>query len=89
MIVYCAEGTDNDGDVLGLRVSRTAPIREIEGGAPDGMPMLTVSGSRITTGEELYSFDAPEKEPVSLRLIPYYTWGNRGLSEMRVWIPKE
>ena len=88
-LVYCAEGTDNDGDVLGLRVSRTAPIREIEGGAPDGMPMLTVSGSRITTGEELYSFDAPEKEPVSLRLIPYYTWGNRGLSEMRVWIPKE
>ena len=88
-LVYCAEGADNDGDVLGLRVSRTAPIREVEGGAPDGMPMLTVSGSRIEAGDELYSFEAPEKEPVMIRLVPYYTWGNRGLNEMRVWIPKE
>ena len=88
-LVYCAEGADNDGDVLDLRVSRTAPIRELTEAAPDGMPMLTVSGSRITTSDELYSFDAPEKEPVTIRLIPYYTWGNRGLNEMRVWIPKE
>ncbi len=88
-LVYCAEGTDNDGDILGLRVSRTAPIRELPGEAPDGMPMLTVAGSRIETSDELYSFAPPEKEPVVIRLIPYYTWGNRGLNEMRVWIPKE
>lgn len=88
-LVYCAEGVDNEEDVLGLRVSRTAAIREIPNGAPDGMPLLCVSGSRITTDDSLYSFDAPQKEPVTIRLVPYYTWGNRGLGEMRVWIPKE
>jgi DUF1680 family protein len=25
--------------------------------------------------------------PVNIRLIPYYAWGNRGHSEMTVWIP--
>jgi DUF1680 family protein len=24
---------------------------------------------------------------VSLRLIPYYAWANRGKSEMTVWMP--
>lgn len=88
-LVYCAEGADNEGDVLGLRVSRTAAIREIPDGALDGMPMLTVAGSRITTSDALYSFDAPQKEPVTVRLVPYYTWGNRGVGEMRVFLPKE
>jgi len=26
-------------------------------------------------------------EPISLRLIPYYAWCNRGMSEMSVWLP--
>lgn len=88
-LVYCAEGVDNEEDVIGLRVSRTAPIREIPGEAPDGMPLLSVSGSRISTPDSLYSFEAPEKEPATIRLVPYYTRGNRGLTEMVVWIPKE
>ena len=25
--------------------------------------------------------------PVDLRLIPYHAWGNRGRSEMTVWMP--
>jgi DUF1680 family protein len=24
---------------------------------------------------------------VNIKLIPYYTWGNRGHSEMSVWLP--
>jgi DUF1680 family protein len=26
-------------------------------------------------------------DPISLRLIPYYAWSNRGVSEMTVWLP--
>lgn len=25
-------------------------------------------------------------QPIELKLIPYYTWANRGEGEMRVWI---
>ena len=28
-----------------------------------------------------------ERTPISLRAIPYYAWGNRGLRSMRVWVP--
>ena len=38
--------------------------------------------------EGLYT-ELPEGdgEPVELRLIPYYTWLNRGEHEMRTWMP--
>ena len=33
--------------------------------------------------------EVPKKAPaeVNVRLVPYYSWGNRGHSEMTVWIP--
>ena len=27
-------------------------------------------------------------EEVKVQLIPYYTWNNRGISEMTVWLPR-
>ncbi|SCP98756.1 beta-L-arabinofuranosidase domain-containing protein [Anaerobium acetethylicum] len=29
----------------------------------------------------------PVLEPVSMRLVPYFAWDNRGYDEMRIWIP--
>jgi len=28
-----------------------------------------------------------DNQQVKLKLIPYYAWGNRGHSEMTVWLP--
>jgi uncharacterized protein len=28
-----------------------------------------------------------QNKTISAKLIPYYAWGNRGHSEMSVWIP--
>ena len=36
----------------------------------------------------LYSDEPPRQEPVTLTAVPYYTWGNRGLNQMLVWIPE-
>jgi DUF1680 family protein len=37
---------------------------------------------------ELYREVPPgDPRPIDLRLIPYYAWGNRGHSEMTVWMP--
>ncbi|MCA1686620.1 MAG: hypothetical protein LC745_11740, partial [Planctomycetia bacterium] len=37
---------------------------------------------------ELYRDLAPsEPSAVDVTLIPYYAWGNRGRSEMTVWMP--
>lgn len=36
--------------------------------------------------EELYSEEKPIERDVTVRAIPYFAWGNRGGSSMRVWI---
>ena len=51
---------------------------------------LRITGSRTSVTTEkglLYTDDAPTVEKVTLTAIPYYMWGNRGLTQMRVWMP--
>ncbi len=35
---------------------------------------------------ELYSDKAPAARPCEAVAVPYYTWGNRGENQMRVWM---
>jgi DUF1680 family protein len=48
--------------------------------------MLTAKGKKETGESTLYSEKKPQSEPVTLKAVPYYTWSNRELGEMRVWI---
>ena len=89
-VVYCAEGVDNKGDVLSLSLAEEGTICE-EKFAPDllgGVVPLTAEGWRVQPTEELYSQKRPDQEPEEIRLVPYYTWGNRGENQMRVWLPE-
>ena len=90
-LVYCAESADN-GDVLGLRIWQKA---EPQFGAVcsdlGNCRKITVNGVRqlpfAGNEEALYSDIAPSYQEVSVELIPYYAWCNRGEGEMRVWLP--
>ena len=53
-----------------------------------GNLILTAQGLQNVCGPELYSDEPPQQKPVTLTAIPYYTWGNRGLNQMLVWIPE-
>ena len=46
-----------------------------------------VDRSEKTWTGTLYRTANTEKKKVKVRLIPYYAWGNRGKSEMTVWMP--
>ena len=37
----------------------------------------------------LYREASAQKQRKTIRLIPYYAWGNRGKSEMTVWMPAD
>ena len=38
--------------------------------------------------EQLYRTFEPEKlTPVTVRMIPYFAWDNRGMGEMKIWLP--
>lgn len=49
---------------------------------PYGEPVATSRGGlSITSQSDL------QERAVEMRAIPYYAWGNRGTTQMRVWIP--
>jgi DUF1680 family protein len=86
-LVYCAEGVDNQGDVLGLRVKQEANARTQYSADLGGIQQIVLDGYRIQQADTLYSYQAPTLEPCEIVLTPYYTWSNRGLNQMRVWLP--
>ena len=87
-LVYCFEGADNDGDVLALRLDTDARITVSE--APDilgGTEKLSVPAYRSAQTDGLYTAQRPGKTPYEATAVPYYTWGNRGENQMRIWLP--
>lgn len=87
--VYCAESVDNEFPLSEYRVS-PASIKDASTveGVGSGVPGLAVAAEReISRSSGLYRFDEPIcREKATLRLIPYYSWANRGAREMMVWL---
>ena len=86
-LVYCFEGADNNGDVLSLMLDDNSKIEIGEHIDELGVQSLKISGFRMTPSASLYTSKKPEAAPETLTAIPYYTWGNRGENQMRVWLP--
>jgi DUF1680 family protein len=88
-IVYCLESPDVPGtDIFNTIISTGTHFtpREI---SIDRHRLTVLDGTAETTGEwgmDLYREIDPVTHSVPLRLIPYYAWGNRGESEMTVWL---
>lgn len=94
-LVYCVEGTDNEMDVLSLSYAENGSMKAevYEPALLGGTVRITADGYRTHEGRSLsstgnYSMIKPEKKPCRITAIPYYTWGNRGLNQMRVWLPE-
>ena len=93
-LVYCLEETDNGKNLNLVTVSRHAKPEDVRTEKTEiagrKARMLLVPGFREKeiTERGLY-FDAGEPDeltPVTLRMIPYFMWANRGENEMQVWI---
>jgi DUF1680 family protein len=90
-LVYCLE-LPGGGDIDGLAVDSTAPLAEEPATGPgDVAVQLRAAGRRWrypASGLWPYAdVDIEHTGPAELPLIPYYAWGNRGPSTMRVFIP--
>jgi DUF1680 family protein len=94
-VVYCVEQTDLPGAVTvdSLELDPTVPVHEasIDDSGPGPVPpRLTVGCRTVHAPAELYR---PAKamdtrgEAVTVTAVPFCTWGNRGASAMRVWLP--
>ncbi|TDQ06629.1 glycoside hydrolase family 127 protein [Pedobacter metabolipauper] len=87
-IVYCLEGPDNkDGLVQNIMIDPNAKATvSFRKDKLNEIAELAVQGS--STKRQLNT-DALLKQDQTVTAIPYYTWANRGPSDMTVWIPYE
>lgn len=87
-LVYCAEEADN-GPVLPLYLRDGAVPRALafEPETLGGIVPVVVDGYAAQDDGALYSTKKPVLVEKEIRLIPYYTWANRGENQMRVWMP--
>ncbi|MEU1973010.1 beta-L-arabinofuranosidase domain-containing protein [Microbacterium sp. NPDC019599] len=92
-VVYCLESADlPDGIVLEqVALRRGAELRPRDGEVA-GQRIVELAGEFAVLpagdADALYA-DIPDAAlgTVPARLIPYFAWGNRGPSEMSVWLP--
>jgi uncharacterized protein len=84
-LVYCVEGTDNNGKAWNIivpentRFTDTSYIVSTEQviALKAEVPVVTVSADGLNV----------QTEKKTITAIPYYTWANRGQSQMQVWLP--
>ncbi|MGO4957052.1 glycoside hydrolase family 127 protein [Luteococcus sp. Sow4_B9] len=84
-VVYCAEGVDNP-QIENLVFQTEAEVLPAEDGQ---LPVIKVPANFRRKPQALYSHTmiAVDAEVRETTLVPYSTWGNRGTSPMRVWLP--
>lgn len=92
-VVYCLEEKDNGNMLHLVRLCDTKPEDFTATYDPEllgGIVRLGSPGWREQTDWDNAGLYAAVSESalraVSLRWIPYYSWANRGIGEMRVWI---
>jgi len=93
-LVYCLESPDLPA---GVRITEVALPSRIElkprfdAKLLGGVAVLegqAVRRAAANWGDALYRTLRPApKQPIEIKLIPYYAWANRGISHMTVWMP--
>lgn len=95
LLVYCVEQADNPGDLWNYRladgVDAAAAKTEFQSDLLGGVDTVSLPAVREQADSDdaaLYaSADvAPTTEAAILTLVPYYSWANREVGQMRVWL---
>ena len=94
-IVYCLEGVDLPDDVSILEVYAPDDMG-LEASMDDDLlgGVVAIRGRarrmyEANGASALYLEAGNEREDaLDIRLIPYYAWNNRGVTEMTVWLPR-
>lgn len=92
-VVYALESTDlPEGVVLEQAAFRRGTAITPAAGEVAGSPVIELTTELLvlpgSDEDALYSdLNDAALRTIPVRLVPYYAWGNRGRSEMSVWLP--
>jgi hypothetical protein len=78
-LVYCIEQADQGAPVDEVRIEDGPMTAVAEPGLLGGVTVVEAPGR---------ASGSPEAAPVTLRAVPYFSWANRDIGAMRVWIPR-
>ena len=79
-VVYCVENLENNATLEDLEVPASASVvPNIRKDLLGGVTVLGIEGARLP----------PSDAPLKLTAIPYYSWNNRGLAPMTVWVQRK
>ena len=89
-LVYCAEKTDNDLLLSDIRLYPDANLdADVSFNLYFGAPVITMRAA-VTDEKSVKTLYMPLRDvktkDVSVRLIPFFGFANRGASDMRVWL---
>jgi DUF1680 family protein len=88
-LVYCAESVENGFSPQLFSADVEAEMEEEWTDRLGGVMVVRASGYRFKEddSDELYvPYGTSEELETGLELVPYYTWANRGPSDMQVWL---
>jgi len=90
-LIYCFEECDNGTDLSALRLLRSSALLTEKKQMKLIGDVITIKaeGIRVESGDELYSYNPPNRKTTTLKAVPYFTWGNRESGGMRVWMLEE
>jgi DUF1680 family protein len=84
-LVYCVEGVDNASRAWNFVVPENASFNvAYDPGLLGGVNTISFQGQTITGSADGKGI---EKGSIPVKAIPYFSWNNRGASEMQVWLP--
>jgi uncharacterized protein len=84
-LVYCAEWADNGGKASNLILPPNAVFSAAyQSSLLNGVVVLSANALAVETSA--YEVKTVNR---SLKAIPYYSWANRGIGEMTIWLPEQ
>jgi len=83
-IVYCMEGVDNGENLRDITLIENGKI-EVTSIDDVPAPALYIDAERRKATNEIYYLKNNNRESFKARLIPYFSFSNRGVTDMLVW----
>jgi len=83
-LVYCMEGVDNGENLRDITLLENGNVRvETEDWLP--APVIYIDAERRETTKALYQLKTGHRQAFTAKLIPYFSFNNRGVTDMLIW----
>ncbi|MDF2988776.1 MAG: hypothetical protein K0R50_4286, partial [Eubacterium sp.] len=92
-LVYCLEELDNGSNLSAVSIPLDSSlVAEFDADLFGGTVIIKGNAFRTDSsdwGESLYKVAEAKEKPISIKAVPYCSWGNRNSGEMLVWIKQK